>query len=93
VGIAESARPLDLFDCIKEANQRLGQLVSWGDAKRNTSARVKNPNKVCTCNECIATISTNLSTISTYLREDLYGIVNNQLESFPSELLTIENNY
>lgn len=87
MGIAEGAPPLDLFDCIEQANQQLGQLVSWGEAKQDTSARVENPHKVCTCHECIATLSTNFSNIPAYTREDLYGIENNQLESFPSDLL------
>jgi len=84
VGIAGSARPLDLLDCIEQANQQLGQLVNWGDAKLNTSAKIENPHRVCTCEECIATLDTNFSTIPAHLREDLYGIDNNQLENFPS---------
>ena len=91
VGIAGSALPLDPLDCIEQTNQQLGQLVNWGDAKLNTSARIKNPHTVCTCNECIATLDTNFSTIPAHLREDLYGIDNNQLESFPSDLLSNNN--
>ena len=87
VGITEGAPPLDLLDCIEQANQQLGQLVNWGEAKQDTSARVENPHRVCSCHECIATLSTNFSTIPAHLREDLYGIENNQLESFPSDLL------
>ena len=93
VGIAESARPLDLLECIEQANQRIGdKLVHWGDVKQDTLARVDNTKCDCTCQEYVATINTNFSTIPANLREDLYGIDNNQLESFPSELFTKDDN-
>jgi hypothetical protein len=78
-----------LLDVLERANDNLTELI---DRDKPTTIQ---QHSICICSECINTViikkDTNISTIPPHLREDLYGIEENQLESIPSELLIKSN--
>ena len=87
VGSDEQGSPT-LLDALERANDQLTDLINR-DSVTDTQQH-----RVCTCFECINQASqpiSNRSTIPPHLREDLYGIEEDQLESIPSELLSTSN--
>lgn len=77
-----------LYPLIEKVQDRLTDLVSYAN-NFDTDNEVHKP---CTCSDCVARLeqhrTSNMSTIAPYLREDLYGIDDDQLESIPSEFLS-----
>ena len=87
VGTDEQGAP-SLLNVLERANDQLSELID-----RDNATNIHPQHIVCTCAECITSIitkptNTNFSNIPPHLREDLYGIDENQLESIPSELLS-----